>query len=126
MTSHRFSKSMRLLRASEFERVFVARASAGDDLFIVYGAANELGHPRLGLTVSRKVGRAVARNRWKRVVREAFRLVQHQLPGLDLVCIPRSQAEPDLKRLMKSLPALAIRIDQQLRRNREPVPRKLS
>ncbi len=126
MTSHRFSKSMRLLRASEFERVFAARASAGDDLQIVYGAANELGRPRLGLTVSRKVGRAVARNRWKRVVREAFRLVQHQLPGLDLVCIPRSQATPDLKRLMKSLPALAIRIDQQLRRNREPVPRKLS
>lgn len=126
MTPHRFSKSMRLLRASEFERVFATRASAGDDSLIVYGAANELGHPRLGLTVSRKVGRAVARNRWKRAVREAFRLVQHELPSLDLVCIPRGQAAPDLKRLMKSLPDLAVRIDQQLRRTREPVPRKRS
>jgi ribonuclease P protein component len=125
MASQRFPKSMRLLRASEFERVFAARVSAGDDLLVVYGTANELGYPRLGLTVSRKVGRAVARNRWKRAVREAFRLSQHELPSLDLVCIPRNQAEPQFERLLKSLPALAFRIDQQLRRKRELAPRKL-
>ena len=126
MTSHGFPKSMRLLRASEFERVFAARASMGDSFLLVYGAANELGHPRLGLTVSRKVGKATARNRWKRLIREAFRLIQHQLPGLDLVCIPRSQAAPDLKRLMHSLSTLAARIDQQLPRPRDKVSRNNS
>jgi ribonuclease P protein component len=124
MTSFRFSKTMRLLKADDFERVFAARTSAGDELLVVYGAVNELGHPRLGLTVSRKTGRATARNRWKRTVREAFRLVQHELPSLDMVCIPRAQADPDFKRLLKSLTELAGRIDRQLRRKREPVPRK--
>src|SRR5262245_38084505 len=100
MTSYKFSKPMRLLQAAEFERVFAARASAGDELLVAYGAANTLGHARLGLTVSRKIGRAIARNRWKRTVREAFRLVQHELPSLDLVCIPRSQAEPKFQRLL--------------------------
>jgi ribonuclease P protein component len=124
MTSHRFSKPMRLLKSDDFERVFAARVSAGDALLVVYGAVNELNRPRLGLTVSRKTGGAIVRNRWKRTVREAFRLVQHELPSLDLVCIPRSQAEPDFKRLLQSLPELAGRIDRQLRRKREPVPRK--
>ena len=114
---------MRLLKADDFERVFAARVSAGDALLVVYGAANELDHPRLGLTVSRKTGPATVRNLWKRTVREAFRLVQHELPSLDLVCIPRSQAEPDFKRLLQSLPELTGRIDRQLRRKRESVPR---
>jgi ribonuclease P protein component len=126
MTNHHLPKSMRLLRASEFEHVFAARASAGDDQLVVYGSANKLPYPRLGLTVSRKVGRAVARNRWKRLLRETFRLVQAELPSLDLVCIPRSEAEPDLHRLVKSLPVLAARVEQQLRRKSERASSKPS
>ena len=80
MRETKFPKKMRLLRASEFERVFEQRCSAADRLVIVYGAHNEVGHPRLGLTVSRKVGGAVVRNRWKRCLREAFRRTQHELP----------------------------------------------
>ncbi len=52
---------------------------------------NEERHPRLGLTVSKKVGNAVVRNRVKRVVREVFRR-SHPFEGmgLDLVVIPRA------------------------------------
>lgn len=116
MTNQRFPKRMRLLRASEFERVFAARASASDSTLAVYGTTNELGHPRLGITVSRRVGRAVARNRWKRLLREAFRLSQQRLPPLDLVCVARSSSPPALGVLVETLPLLAARIERRLRK----------
>ena len=115
MTNQRFPKRLRLLRGGEFERVFAARTSAGDAWVVVYGAANDLGHPRLGLTVSRRAGGAAARNRWKRLLREAFRRTQHELPPLDLVCVPRAGAIPQLRPLMESLVTLAARVQRQKR-----------
>ena len=90
MTRSYFPKTLRLLRPTEFERVFAARNSASNAWLVLYGAANELGHPRLGLTVSRKVGGAVQRNRWKRLLREAFRTTQESLPALDSHLPPAS------------------------------------
>jgi ribonuclease P protein component len=112
----RFRKQMRLLRPCEFERVFAARSSAGNALLLMYGAANELGFPRLGLAVSRRVGGAVGRNRWKRVLREAFRQSYQQLPGLDLVCVPRAPTPPEFSDMLAILPRLASRIEQNLKR----------
>jgi ribonuclease P protein component len=111
-----FPKRLRLLRPPEFDRVMQARASATDGLIRMYIAANELGHPRLGLTVSRKVGGAATRNVWKRALREAFRLTQQELPACDIVCIPHRDSQPDVARLADSLQKLSRRIDEQLRR----------
>jgi ribonuclease P protein component len=110
--TNEFPKRVRLLRASEFERVFAARASAADASVILHGAANELRHPRLGLVVSRRVGGAVARNRWKRMLREAFRSVQIRLPALDLICIPRASSPPPIEVLKASLLQLAARVER--------------
>jgi ribonuclease P protein component len=109
-SDNRFPKRARLLRATEFERVFNARNSASDAWIVLYGAASESGCPRIGLTVSRRVGGAVQRNRWKRLLREAFRLTQAELPPLDLVCVVRGQSPPTLGQLRELLIALSGRV----------------
>ena len=69
----RFPKSHRLSSDREFQSVFTTRHRRESGPLLVYGAENGMGHPRLGLSVSRKVGGAVTRNKIKRRLRESFR-----------------------------------------------------
>jgi ribonuclease P protein component len=119
MGEQRFEPESRIRRGADFQRVYRRRARASDQTIIVCGCENALGRPRLGLSVSRKVGNAVVRNRWKRLVREAFRLDREHLPrGVDLVVIPRPGAEPELDRLRDSLGWLAARVASRLAKDR--------
>lgn len=105
---HEFPKSRRLLTSAEFDRVFDGRNSRSDGRIVMYALPNGQESPRLGLVVSKKCGNAVRRNWWKRRLREAFRMVQHDLPpGLDLVVIPRSNAVADVSQLTASMLNLA-------------------
>ncbi len=70
---------MRLKNAQQFKAVYEARVNRGAGPLVVYTLPNELGHPRLGLSVPRRAGGAVVRNRIKRQLREAFRHLQHDL-----------------------------------------------
>jgi ribonuclease P protein component len=118
MTDERFPARCRLRRASEFRRVFERRQSVSDDVLIVYACENDLPYSRLGLSVSRKVGGAVVRNRWKRVLRDVFRRSRCELPpGLDLVVIPRRREMVDRQFVARSLPALACRVARRLARH---------
>src|SRR6516162_3844209 len=91
----RFRQHEHLRRPMDFKRVYNRRRSASNDLLIVYAAPNDLPYSRLGLSVSRKFGGAVQRNRMRRLFREAYRLTRHQMPvGLDLILIPRSKTAP--------------------------------
>lgn len=76
--------------------------------FIIYQACYQEGPPRLGLTVSRKVGGAVQRNRVKRILREIFRLNQHRLgPGTDLSIIAKTGAQRlDFRQVCEELKGL--------------------
>lgn len=107
----RFPKQLRLRKSSEFQRVYRNRCSAADDCLIVYAAANGLEFSRLGLAVSRKVGGAVRRGRWKRLIREAFRKNRRRLPiGWDLVVLPKQGiGEPDYETVLASLLRLVPR-----------------
>ncbi|HEX5104624.1 MAG TPA: ribonuclease P protein component [Pirellulaceae bacterium] len=117
MPDERFGNEYRLRKAAEFDRVYKARVFAADDVLVVNGVASDLPHCRLGLSVSRKVGGAVVRNRWKRLIREAFRTSKENLPaGIDLVVRPQKGAEPELAAIRRSLPALARRIARRVRK----------
>lgn len=62
-------------------------------VFTILYRPNEVGMTRFGITASKKVGNSPVRNRIKRLAREAFRLLRHELPaGYDLVVVARSEA----------------------------------
>ena len=86
--SYRFPASRRLSGRRAFAAVYAARMRKSLGPVTVYGRANDLDHRRLGLSVSAKVGAAARRNRIKRLIREAFRLSQHEGPqGYDIVVV---------------------------------------
>jgi ribonuclease P protein component len=113
--SHRFTKAMRLLKQEEFDRVFAAKLYQADGVLVVNATANDLGRTRLGLAVSKKAGKANVRNRWKRLIRESFRLQRTELPvGIDLVVRPKKDAQPDFAAVRGSLKKLAWRLARRL------------
>jgi ribonuclease P protein component len=93
-----FGKSRRLLTASDFNRVFKqGRRQNSPELTLAFRVRpakdGRMALPRLGLSVSRKVGGSVQRNLLKRRVREIFRLNQEKMvDGTELVVIPRKEA----------------------------------
>ena len=82
----RFGAELRLRSKLQFDAIYASGRRIDDRFFGLRIKPNGLAHPRLGLAVAVKTaGNAVARNRLRRLVRESFRLAQHELPAVDVV-----------------------------------------
>ena len=123
MTSATFRPHERMRDPADFRRAFERRKTASDDVLIVYAAENGRNFARLGISVGKKkVKTAVARNRIKRRLREAFRLSKSDLPaGVDFVVVPRGPAIA-FDRAMATFPHLARSAAKRLDR-RDGMPR---
>ena len=87
---HRFSREQRLRGKRAFDAVFDAKCRKHAGPLALRGKPNGVPYTRIGLVTSRRVGNAPRRNRIRRLLREAFRLTQHELPaGYDMVVVVR-------------------------------------
>lgn len=91
MSSYTYPRALRLLTPADFQVVFNANPKKFScRYYTILACPNKRPKPRLGFTVSKKKAKlAVDRNSIKRVVRNEFRLQQHNLPCFDLVFIPK-------------------------------------
>jgi ribonuclease P protein component len=106
----------RVRSRTDFGAVFDAKVRQARGPIMLYARPNGLDHPRLGLAVPRRVGTAVRRNRIKRLLRESFRLKQHDLPaGFDLIVVVRPHAPLELAEYQRLLCELAARLAEQWR-----------
>ncbi len=110
-----FPNTARLRHQYQFDAVYRGKHYAGDGVLVIRAIRNDIGRTRLGLSVSKKVGNAVVRNRWKRIIREAFRKQQIDIPrGLDIVVRPKKGAVADYHAVYASLLNLCKRLDRKL------------
>lgn len=116
-----FPSRFRVKDSEDYRQVYARKRSVSDDWLILYARENDREYSRMGMSVSRKVGKAVLRNRIRRLYREAFRLKRAELPmGLDFIFIPRKKGEaPTLEHLLQALPTLAERVARKLARDRK-------
>ncbi|MBI9016701.1 MAG: ribonuclease P protein component [Phycisphaerae bacterium] len=115
----KLSRCQRIRSKSEFAQVFDSKQSAANNTLIIYMHKNTLAFSRVGVCVGKKLGNAVQRNRFKRTLRQAFRVLQHQLPmGYDYVIIPRLTEKPLAKKyeaaLLNVSPRLVKKIERKL------------
>ena len=80
MIYSRFPQAARVKRSDDFSEIIQAGSFWADEVLVVNLRRSGDGRTRIGITIPKKTGNAVVRNRWKRWIREAFRLHQAELP----------------------------------------------
>lgn len=85
----KFAQKLRIHKDADYSAIFKGEGAGRrykTQYFAFFTKPNSFGHPRLGVIISKKnVHNAVERNRLRRIIRETFRLKQHELKFLDIV-----------------------------------------
>jgi len=103
-----FPSSARLRSPRQFQHVFQKRIFVADSCITLYAAPSDEKLSRIGISVGRRYGNAVQRNRFKRRIREAFRQIRCELPaGLDFIVVPKPGSESSVEELRHSLRRLS-------------------
>lgn len=95
MADFGYPRQLRLLTGGDFKRVFDGAVfKVSEQPLLILASPNDLDHPRIGFVISKKnIRRAVKRNRVRRIIRESFRLNQHNLPNIDMVILARKDLD---------------------------------
>ncbi len=111
----RLPQGRRLRRKVDFEAAYARGKRSGSEYFTVIARGNPESGPRLGLAISTRIaGSSVQRNRLRRLIRESFRLSQHELPACDLVVSARPRVRGATAReLRASLAAMWVKVKEQ-------------
>lgn len=115
----RFPKAKRLHSRNDFDQLFQHGKVLADAVLVLHARVTTA-NGRLGISISKRVGHAPCRNRWKRLIREAYRRLASRSPALgrlDLIVRPRRGAVPSYVAIERSLTSLANRLDRQLNRH---------
>ncbi|MDB5295043.1 MAG: ribonuclease protein component [Phycisphaerales bacterium] len=116
-------KKLHLRASKAFDAVYAARTRESRGPLTIYAMPNGLPHGRLGMSVGRKVGTAVRRNRIRRLVRESFRLMQHDFPaGYDLVVVVRPHRPLGLADYQRLLSGAVVKLHNVWRKRVPVVP----
>lgn len=111
-------KNTRSLKLNkDFRRLYARGKSYAGGYIVIYTSKNRINKNRLGLTVSKSIGKAVKRNRLKRLMRESYRLNENKLlTGFDIIIVARGRAlnktlaqiEKDVMHAMKKLDLIRV------------------
>ena len=97
-------KEYRIKRSQDFDNIIRKKQSFANRQFVIYFQKNKLKHMRLGISVSKKLGKAHERNKIKRYIRETFKTRKNHIKNYDIIIIARAGVKelPFLDVLKKS------------------------
>lgn len=110
-----FPKQVRLTGRDSFGHVIQKGGFAADGILVAHVLPNTLAYSRFGITIPKRTGNAVVRNRWKRHIRESLREIRIDVAqGCDFVIRPKKGAELDAKQIRRGMIKLLARAVKRL------------
>ncbi len=119
MQTYRLVKEAKMIKTDDFSSVFNFRKRISTDHLVLHYQPNQLKHPRLGLVVGKKTAKlAVSRNYMRRVLRELFRLQQHDIPHADIILrVQKKFNKADFQGIKQEFTGLMVKLNMSMAKN---------